>query len=126
MKPLFFVLLFLVFAGCEISNERKRVSKETAIISEIKNEESFNRGFINVDKQYYISQNTKSISNNRLIQLGDIEPPYLLIKNRGSDTLIVIKKSDTLFFKLIDYSKDSKYDPTFKDLIRSLFGDSIQ
>ncbi|RXG31239.1 hypothetical protein [Leeuwenhoekiella palythoae] len=126
MKHLFFVVFFLVFAGCEISNERKIVSKETAINSEIKNEESFNRGFIKLNKQYYISQNTKSISNDELIQLGDIEPPYSLIKNRGNDTLIVIKKSDTLFFKLIDYSKDNQYDPTFKDLIRSLFGDSIQ
>jgi len=126
MKPLIFIVFFWFLAGCEISKEKRIVSKETAIHTEIKNEESFNRGFIKLNNENYISQNTESISKNELIRLGDIEPPYSLIKNRGNDTLILIKKSDTLFFKLIDYSKDIKYDPTFKDLLRSLFADSIQ
>ncbi|RXG33143.1 hypothetical protein [Leeuwenhoekiella marinoflava] len=126
-----FCILFLVFVACDLSNTsetKKILSTEKAINTEIKSDKALNRGFIKLDKENYISQNTQSIlkksslSNNRLIKLGDLEPPYKIIKHRGNDTLIIIKNMDTVFFKMIDYSKDNKNDPTFKDFLKGFFG----
>ena len=48
--------------------------------------------------------------------LYDLYGPYKLIKKANNDTLIVIKKGDTLYFKFVDPDYKDPNDPTFSDL----------
>lgn len=56
--------------------------------------------------------------------LYDLSKPYHLIKKRNNDTLVVIKSSDTLYFKFVDPDYKDPNDPTFSDLFERLFNSS--
>ena len=84
---------------------------------------SYVKGFIKLNDKLYISINTPMVNKKEGMfgKLADVNPPFKLEKLKNSKQILVIKDNDTIFFKLIDYSRDAIEDPTFKDLYETIF-----
>lgn len=84
---------------------------------------SFHRGFIKVNDNIWISQNTPEVSvvdgqkTGRLID--EIYPPYRLKKQPGDSIILLEKDEDSLYFRVL--GEDSINDPTFSQLYRRWF-----
>jgi len=55
------------------------------------------------------------------LNIADINAPYLLIKDSNSWIIKLVKKEDTLIFRLPDPDEKDPSDPTFSDLYEALF-----
>lgn len=55
------------------------------------------------------------------LNIADINAPYLLIKDSKSWIIKLVKKQDTLIFRLPDPDEKDPSDPTFSDLYDALF-----
>jgi hypothetical protein len=55
------------------------------------------------------------------LNIADINAPYLLIKDSNSWIIKLVKKQDTLIFRLPDPNEKNPLDPTFSDLYDALF-----
>lgn len=103
-------------------SDTRFLESETEIESFI-TKESYNTGSIKLSDTFYISENTLSIQkkpDDSVRYLGSIPPPFHLFKSKNNDMVRIIKKRDTLYFKLIDYSNEDIEDPTFMDLIKRI------
>ena len=52
--------------------------------------------------------------------IGMIDPPYELKKKPNDSIFLVLKKNDSFYFSMIDYSKSRFKDPTFGQLLKRL------
>jgi len=132
MKKMIFGIIILLVIGFIVAinfpliedfSDTKFLDNKTQVNAIIK-DESIIKGSIKLNDIIYLSQNTphlKNDINNSIRMISDIKPPYRLFKTENNDTILVIKNRDSIYFKLIDYSKDNVDDPTFKDLFQNIF-----
>lgn len=126
VKKFLFILIIAFIASVVIifnmvynTSDGRTNPNNMRIKTEITND-SFIKGFLKVDENNFISQNCSAINSEKFSTIGQVNPPFKLLKKEKNDTLFVIKKVDTILFKMMDYSNDSIYDPTFGQLFRRL------
>ena len=86
-------------------------------------ENSLHRGFIKLDKGLLLSQNCPEYTQNKEKTnktIGMIDPPYELKKKPNDSIFLVLKKNDSFYFSMIDYSKSRVKEPTFWQLLKTL------
>lgn len=106
---IFILSLIAILLFDKTSNIKNRVSiNEKDSINIFVNKVFVNRGFTEINKKYFIPNNTNLISKkpewiinykNQVI-LSDIKSPYKLIKLDNSKEIYIIKYQDTLTFEL--------------------------
>ncbi len=135
-KTLYFTigLVIVISLSVGIYNRYFNIYETLKIGSEIEvmaNKISKNRGVIVINDSfalvgaatYQIKDSTAMVTNitntkNRSFKpsLYYVQGPYRIVKKAFSDTLLIIKNSDTMYFKFSDPDKKDPFDPTFSDI----------
>jgi len=99
LLPMLTLLMLLSIILSRITNKTKIIKLNWDIKTMVHKAKS-DKGFVIFNDSIVVSQNCY-LFNDKKQQIKSISPPFYLEKKKKSDSILILKKNDSLYFKLI-------------------------